>query len=155
MANYKVVDVAKMLDVSKVTIYEKMKLLKKELKPYIKLKGNVKYIDTQGIEIIRRSLKDYQEEENNQENFTKSKLNTEHDIEGSIENAYIQHLKTEIEYYRNQLKAKDEQINTHMELIQNFQVLIKQEQTKYLLLEEKYKEQQEAPKGFWSKLLKK
>ena len=152
MANYKVVDVAKMLDVSKVTIYEKMKLLKKELKPYIKLKGNVKYVDTQGIEIIRKSLKDYQEEENN---FTNTLLNTEHDIEGSIENPYIQHLKEEIEYYRNQLKAKDEQINTHMELIQNFQVLIKQEQTKYLLLEEKYKEQQEAPKGFWSKLLKK
>lgn len=53
---YKVIEAANMLGVSKVTIYKKINLFKKELKPHIQVKKNIKYIDEQGIEIIKASL---------------------------------------------------------------------------------------------------
>lgn len=152
MVYYRVVEVAKMLNVSKVTIYDKINKMSKDLKPYIKLKGNVKYIDTQGIELIKQSLKDQQELNND---FTITEQDIEHKYNADIENTHIKHLTQEVEYLRNLLNTKEVQINSQMELIQNFQVLMKKEQEKYLLLEDKVKDLQEAPKGFWNRLFKK
>lgn len=53
---YKVIEVSKLLGVSKVTIYKKMEIFKKELKPHIHKKKNITYIDDEGIEIIKESL---------------------------------------------------------------------------------------------------
>ncbi len=52
----KVAEVAELLGVSKVSIYNKLKLHSKELKPHLsKLKG-VLHIDNAGLEIIRDSF---------------------------------------------------------------------------------------------------
>lgn len=59
---YKVIEVANMLGVSKVTIYKKMEQLKKELKPHIKKKKNITYIEAEGIELIKSSLSHFSEE---------------------------------------------------------------------------------------------
>lgn len=53
---YKVIEVSKLLGVSKVTIYKKMEIFKKELKPHIHKKKNITYLDDEGIEIIKESL---------------------------------------------------------------------------------------------------
>lgn len=53
---YKVIEVSKLLGVSKVTIYKKMEIFKKELKPHIHKKKNITYLDDEGVEIIKESL---------------------------------------------------------------------------------------------------
>lgn len=53
---YKVIEVSKLLGVSKVTIYKKMEIFKKELKPHIHKKKNITFIDDEGVEIIKESL---------------------------------------------------------------------------------------------------
>lgn len=55
---YRVIEVAKALGVSKVTVYKKMELFKKELKPHIQKKKNITYLDEEAFEIIRQSLVD-------------------------------------------------------------------------------------------------
>lgn len=52
----RVIEVARLLGVSKVTIYKKMELLKKELKPHIRYRSNIAYIEEPGVDIIRQSL---------------------------------------------------------------------------------------------------
>lgn len=52
----RVIEVARQLGVSKVTVYKKMELLKKELKPYIRYRSNIAYIEEPGVAILRNSL---------------------------------------------------------------------------------------------------
>ena len=52
----KVIEVAKLLGVSKVTIYKKMEIFKKDLKPHIHTIKKITYLDEEGIEIIKKSL---------------------------------------------------------------------------------------------------
>jgi GTPase involved in cell partitioning and DNA repair len=147
MVYYKVAEVAEMLKVSKVTIYEKLKTFKKELKPYLKLKGNATYIEVQGVDIIKSSLglkEDLRE--------VKSSLKVDlQEVAVCIENTYIESLKSEVNYLRQQLDTKDDQLKSKDDLLRNFQVLLKQEQDARLLLEEKSVEQQ---KNFWKRFFK-
>lgn len=53
---YRVIEAAKALGVSKVTVYKKMELLKRELKAHVHHRSNITYIDAAGIEILRDSL---------------------------------------------------------------------------------------------------
>lgn len=52
----KVIEAANQLGVSKVTIYKKMDLFKKELKGHIKKVKGITYLDQEAYDIIRRSL---------------------------------------------------------------------------------------------------
>ncbi len=60
---HRVIEVSRMLGVSKVTIYKKMELLKKELKPYIRYRSNIAYIEEPGVEILKHSLSSSVQEE--------------------------------------------------------------------------------------------
>jgi hypothetical protein len=58
---YKVIDVAKMFSVSKVTIYKKISAKKNLLKGHIIKKKNITYLDDEAVEIIKNSLQINQE----------------------------------------------------------------------------------------------
>lgn len=53
---YKVIEVANMLGVSKVTIYKKIEALRKEMKPYIHKKKNITFLDEEAVQIIKKNL---------------------------------------------------------------------------------------------------
>lgn len=53
---FKVIEVANQLGVSKVTVYKKMELYKKELKGHIKKIKSITYLDDEAFELIKRSL---------------------------------------------------------------------------------------------------
>lgn len=53
---YKVIEAANQLGVSKVTIYKKMELYKKELKGHIKKVKGITFIDEDAYDLIKRSL---------------------------------------------------------------------------------------------------
>ncbi len=68
---YRVIEVARMLGVSKVTIYKKMRYLKDEIKPYVVKKKNVTHITDEGVELIKSTI---QVQDYESENKDKAKL---------------------------------------------------------------------------------
>lgn len=117
----KVIEVANLLGVSKVTIYKKMEKFKKELKPYLHKKRNITYVDDDGIEIIRQSLIE------NNVIFEKS------DIENKVKalSSQLESTKTQLEWMNNQLMSayRDDILNLRFVLdLLNGQIKVKSSQ---------------------------
>lgn len=161
---YKVIEVAEKLGVSKVTIYKKVNSLKQEIKPYIYKKKGITYIDDTGIEMIKNSLDVNQcvskvkSEVKTEEIYNSCKQEKSMDVNrltgeiDGLQNDYINALKEQIDYLKNeldiknnQLTVKDHQLNNKDELIRNFQILLKEDKDRILLLEERL-EEKEIPK---------
>lgn len=151
MVYYKVVEVAELLGVSKVTIYDKLKSLKKELRPFVKVTQNKTFIADEGVELIKSSLKVNQVVSKDEEELNNNLTVQENEYVLSLINQ-IEFLRQQIDTKDDQLRSKDELLVARDELLKNFQILLKQEQDTRLLLEEKFKDQESKPKGLWSKL---
>lgn len=54
---HRIIEVAHMLGVSKVTIYKKISSLKSEIKPHLIKDKNVTFLTDEGVDIIKESLK--------------------------------------------------------------------------------------------------
>lgn len=145
---FKIFEVADKLEVSKVTIYNKIKVLNKDIKPFIhKLKG-VTYIDETGIEIIKANL----DSKNTLNNFKTNsnsnnsdmsedadiinRLNTFNESVTALNKDYISSLKDQISNLQKELDIKNNQLESKDKLIENFQVLMKDDKEKILLLED-------------------
>ncbi|MBK5242901.1 hypothetical protein [Clostridium sp.] len=138
---YDVTKIAKKLNTSKVTVYAKLKL--EEIKPLIIRKNGKAYVDEDGLESIKQSLK------YNQSNTGEEESAATVEIE-LLKDDMIETLKTNIVFLISQLNIKDEQLLTKdgqiegiNQLFENTQILFKQEQEKsitYLALPEVIKE---------------
>lgn len=144
---YKVIDVAKMLGVSKVTIYKKISSLKKELKPYIKKVKNVTYLEDEAVELIKNNL-------NNQTVASGRIINDEIDLlhkhidklkseQKQYEDALINQVKNEIDEMHGIIRSLQSQISvkkSHLEkkdeMLENFKVLVKLNKDRIRFLEE-------------------
>ncbi|WP_066679116.1 hypothetical protein [Clostridium septicum] len=110
------------LGVSKTTIYNKLKL--KEYKSRIVKKQGKSMIDDGLFNLIQESLKVQSEVEND-------KIENDVNAEISIDEEGLLNLNKElIENLLNQLKEKDKQIAELHKLIENSQILLKEEQKK-------------------------
>lgn len=110
------------LGVSKTTIYNKLKL--KEYKSRIVKKQGKSMIDDGLFNLIQESLKVQSEVENEEiENDVKSEISID-------EEGLFKFNKELIENLLNQLKEKDKQIAELHKLIENSQILLKEEQKK-------------------------
>ena len=123
------------LGVSKTTIYNKLKL--KEYKSRIVKKQGKSMVDDGLFNLIQESLKVQNEVEND-------KIENDVNAEISIDEEGLFNLNKElIENLLNQLKEKDNQIAELHKLIENSQILLKEEQKKsdkQLYLEEHFEE---------------
>ena len=123
------------LGVSKTTIYNKFKL--KEYKSKIVKKQGKSMVDDGLFNLIQESLKVQNEVEND-------KIENDVNTEISIDEEGLFNLNKElIENLLNQLKEKDKQIAELHKLIENSQILLKEEQKKsdkQLYLEEHFEE---------------
>jgi len=123
------------LGVSKTTIYNKLKL--KEYKSRIVKKQGKSMVDDGLFNLIQESLK-FQNEVENKE------IENDVNAEISIDEEGLFKLNKElIENLLNQLKEKDKQIAELHKLIENSQILLKEEQKKsdkQLYLEEHFEE---------------
>jgi len=146
----KVNEVAEELKVSKVTIYNKIKSLNKELKSHLhKVKG-VTYVDEKGFNLIKKDIEGL----NSFTEFNESKEETtkNHDVKAFKED--LIHLQKDyIEQLKEQLKEKDRQLESKDELIKNFQVLLKNNKEQLLQLEEKIESRR--TKSIWDKIFSK
>ena len=123
------------LGVSKTTIYNKLKL--KEYKSRIVKKQGKSMVDDGLFNLIQESLKVQNEVENKE-------IENDVNAEISIDEEGLFNLNKElIENLLNQLKEKDKQIAELHKLIENSQILLKEEQKKsdkQLYLEEHFEE---------------
>lgn len=150
---YTVAEASEILEVSKVTVYNKLNSLKNELKPYIKHKKSILHIDDKGLLIIKKSLGLTEVETTlKDEDYVKSSgavindsINQFKDVDYLIETVkktvesgqekYIDSLLSQIDLLKSELQKKDDQINNTLRLMENSQVLLKQEKEKVLMLE--------------------
>lgn len=153
---YTITEAAKQLQVSRVTVYKKIESIK-DLKSHVKIKNNIKYIDDTGLDIIKLSMA----------NNSDSKVDTEEEIDEAVKQSnetyseqftdlqdkYINSLQSQIEYLKNELEVKNKLISDQARMIENSQVLLRDNQQKILMLEDKVKEAAEIkPKGFLKKI---
>lgn len=149
---YRVIEVANLLGVSKVTIYKKISLFKKELKPYIHKKRNITFIDEEGVRIIKDSLvanhviadstdKDEYIEKLNQDlevHQSQVKMLNERVIES--ERQHIEDLQLLITTLEAQVKLKRTQIESKNLLMKNFKDLIVNNKNQIKRIEKKIQE---------------
>lgn len=170
---YTVAKVSELVNLSKASIYNKLKL--KEFKSYLTKKQGITYISEEGLKLIQSDLKYY-------------KANNTVNAEVATDSDFINTLKEDINYLKdqakqkdlqfdNQLKEKDRQLENYSErlkqahkLIENNQILLKEKPKQEILkLEEHFQaldnkfvdirqymlERKEPQKGFFKKILKK
>ena len=126
---YDATKIAKKLNISKVTAYTKMKL--PEIKSFIIPQNGKSLVDEKGLEAIRQSLKYNQSSES-------EVAATDMDL---LKVDMVNTLTSTIEFLKQQLNVKDEQMQSIRKLFENTQILFKKEQEKNVLtLPEKIKE---------------
>lgn len=132
-----VAEISERLNVSKVTIYKKLKELKQELKPHIQTRNNVKYIGLEGFEIIKNAVSFKgglnESEGENLEPLKEEGLNPFN----QLKEIYINGLNEQINFLKKEIDIKNEQLQKKDELLKNFQVLLLHEQQDKKLLEDK------------------
>lgn len=148
-----VAEVSVLTGLSKVSIYNKIKL--KEMEQYVVKNKGITYVSEEGITLIKEGLNLKEDTLNSLNNNLKEEQD---EIDISIDNKesedfklelkglnkdYLNTLKSENEVLRKQLNEKDKQIAELHKLIENSQVLLKEEQKKtdkQLYLEEHFEE---------------
>lgn len=152
---YTVTEISEMLGFSKVTIYNRVNSLKTELKPYIKHKKNILHIDDKGLLILKEDLGLIDVKSTLNDNNTSDTENIdfnsdlkdfkdinyliktiEKTVKTSQEN-YINSLLEQIKLLKSELDKKDAQLNNTLRLLENSQILIREEKEKILMLESK------------------
>lgn len=127
---YDVTQIAKALNVSKVTIYSKLKL--EEVKPYITVKNGKSFVNEEGLEVIRQTLKytpaDSDTSEENDISVTLEEVETLKENFIDSLKSQLDSLNSQLEFLKSQLQNKDEQLQNKDELLRNMQVLLKQDQ---------------------------
>ena len=148
-----VAQISEELGFSKVTIYNKINSLKSDLKGCIQQKKGITYINSKGLSIIRASLGLNIDDDaliNDDEFKATSTVDNEDlkqfkDIDYLIETIkktletsqenYINSLLSQIEHLQLELNKKDEQLNNTLRLLENSQILIRDNKEKILELE--------------------
>lgn len=136
---YSIAEISDKLGYSRVTIYNKVKVLKDDLKDYLKYLNGTTYIDEEGFLIIKNSFNlkenDINENENIDINNDSGALNALNNILKTGQEEYIDSLKDQIEFLKGELSKKDDQLNNTLRLLENSQVLIRENKEKILELE--------------------
>jgi chromosome segregation ATPase len=134
---YKVIDVAKLFSVSKVTIYKKISANKAALKGHVIKKKNVTYLDDEAVEIIKNTLQINKEkasgrlidEELNQV-YTDIKTFQEENDKLRAEkiammNEQLVDLESAVRTLSNQIASKERQLENKQAVLENFKVILK------------------------------
>lgn len=162
---YKVSEIAKAMGLSKVTIYNRVNTLQNELKPYIRHKKGVQYIDDKGLLILKKSCGLKVDDDALQE--TAASKAQEQDIsdglkqfeslnksieslKNSVNSEYVQALKNQIEDLKTEIENKNRQLDAKDRLLENFQVMLQSERQSRLQLEAAREEREKKMDTFIS-----
>lgn len=128
---YKVIETARLLGVSKVTIYKKIKSLELDSKAYTYKKGNVLYLKDEAVEKIRQSLIQsgaiFSSANNEEEKIyelektlTQEKIKINYLEKQCLEskNKYRSHLKKKKSFLQAQISMKKRQLASRTEMLE-------------------------------------
>jgi hypothetical protein len=127
---YSIQEASKELNISRVTIYNKIKNCS-ELKKFVKVRNNVKYLMPEGLEIIKQSIVDNDSKYVNDNNTDYDSNHGYHELLNGLkdlQNNFTISLQNQIELLKNQMEEKDKQLQSKDELLKNFQILLRTEQ---------------------------
>lgn len=122
---YRIIEVARMLGVSKVTVYKKINKNKKLLKNHVHIRSNISYVDDEGVEIIKNTIE--------------ASLQNQDLSEIEIKREAIEHLKMMVDLLNQQITEKKNQIHRKDDLIESYKVIAKSNRGKIQYLESKIK----------------
>lgn len=126
---YRVIEVARMLGVSKVTIYKKINKNKKKLKNHVHTRSNITYIDDAGVEIIKSTIE------------VSSMLGGSESLDmDELQKTSLQDLSDMIDFLNKQIHIKKNQIEKKDEIIEAYKSIIKSNRGKLQYLESKSNE---------------
>ena len=132
-----VAELSVLTGLSKVSIYNKIKL--KEIEQYVVKNKGITYVSDEGIALIKEGLNLKEDTLNNSLKSNKDEIAVSIDnkeIEEfkvelkELNKDYLNSLKSENELLKKQLEEKDKQIAELHKLIENSQILLKEEQKK-------------------------
>jgi len=123
---YRVIEVARMLGVSKVTIYKKVNKNKKALKNHIHTRSNITYIDDVGVEIIKETI----------EISSTNMFGSGNDID-ELKKEYLEDMNETFEFLSAQIQIKKKQVQKKDEIIEAYKGIIKSNRGKLQYLESK------------------
>lgn len=160
------------LGVSTTAIYKKLKNDKRDFQPYLKKVSNTKYLEREGIELLKTKFVQTKNDESlklNEEQVLNRLLN-ESETNGSkgfqtslkLQEKHIKTLQAELEHSKKQLEVKDKQIEKKDKQIdklqdqsQNYQELLLVKEKQIMQLKEPKVENeivdQEEEKSGWFK----
>ncbi len=125
---HKIVDVAKMFCVSKVTIYKKLQTYKTELDGHVKKIKNVTYLDDKAIEIIESTLEKPNNKEKEVEVIYKTDdneyINRLKKDKYTLVKSEIENLENILSYLLKQKNIKENQIKEKEIIIKNYKELL-------------------------------
>lgn len=167
---YTVAEVAKMTNLSKVSVYNKLKL--KELKPFISKNKGVVCISEEGLKLIKEDLNGFTDQVGiDTEEPSEMDENGDFKDIKDFKDDYLNYLKIENERLWAEIEEKNAQIAKLSQLVENGQVLLREQPKQSIqLLQEHFDEldekiiqarermqekqvvQQAEHKSFWSKL---
>lgn len=149
---YKVIEVAKLFAVSKVTIYKKITANKDALKGHIIKKKNVTYLDDEAVEVIKNSLQINREKASGR--LIDEELNQVYEDIKCYEDANnrlrsekiamlnddIAELESTLRLLNSQVNVKKNQLLTNEQIIENFDMMMKNNKSRINLIESVIKE---------------
>lgn len=142
---YRVSEIAELMGLSKVSVYNRINHNKDRLKPYISKDKGVTYINDKGFTVLKELFTDFTEEPDQEIEIPQEPKVSE--VE-TITREIIEMLKGELEMKNLQLQEKDKQIAELLKVTQAQQVLMKTDR------EQEEPKMIEAPKkNFIQKLL--
>jgi hypothetical protein len=157
LKQYTIAEIAEKLQVSKVTVYNKIKDF--NLKEFTEVNRGVKYLNQEGFEVLNESigltLEQYKEFKGLNKEFKEPPINLLDTLNievQTVKNEYINHLKTQIETKDNQIFELMEQLKNKDRLLANSQIIQKQQQDKIFLLEDHETKEKHS---FWNKFISK
>ncbi|MBX4272117.1 hypothetical protein [Clostridium estertheticum] len=159
---YTIAEVSDLINLSKVSIYKKLKL--KEMQEHITKKQGITYIDDVGLALIKDRLKNLKKEEPQEGTAEAEKAQ-----DTVLEDDVLTINKELIKALLSQLKEKDNQIHELHRLVENGQILLKDKPQDIKLLEEHFQnldskfmdirqdmqERKKPQKGFLKRMFKK
>ena len=176
---YTVTEISEELGFSRVTIYNKIKLLKSDLKGSIKHKNGVMCLDSKGIVMLKNELGINSSKEALHNSFTSDNSKAEgnngidsfkglNEIVNTLNNSFkegqeeyvnsllsqIELLKIELDKKDKQLDNKDIQLNNTLRLLENSQVLLKNNKKEILQLEDKEQKEAREKLTLWQRIKK-
>jgi len=142
---YLLSEVAKLIGVSRQSIYKKID--KEALEKYLQDTDKGKVISEKGYTILKKSFKEYLDSKQVTDNNKSTSCEQPDNLQCDYTGDYIDSLKSEIDHLRGVVSEQGQQLINMSKLLENSQVLLKQQQEKIFFLESPPVEQEK--RSFW------